>query len=147
MLNPTEKAPGFLLTPVPSRWLFGYIVSLHAGLLISLPYYSPVIGGRLLLAAAVVIHGCYSIRRHNSRRHRRWIAELELSDCGLWVVDGNGRTPVRLVSATCWSWLIAMRFKSTCDNRHFSLLVLPDSCRRDQQRRLRVFLRHCLAKC
>ena len=145
MLQPVDGAPRLLIDRIPSRYLGAYLALIHSCVFASLWFYPFPALIKGLLAVLLLWHGCYSLRRYNSAGHRWWITRLQTRGDCLYAWHNNQAVSVSVEQATLWSWLIVVNLRQLESGRQVTVVFFPDSADREQQRQLRVWLRHCLS--
>lgn len=144
MLKPVDGTPPLTLELSPSRYLAGYVAISHSALL-AVTFFYPIAGiYRSVLVVIVLLHWVASSRRVNNPGYSGWISGLIYSGAELQIVNGDGREAVLITEATVWSWLVVINMCAAGGRQRYRLVILPDSTGSEQQRQLRVFLRHCL---
>lgn len=127
--------PALKLDIKPSRWLLSFSVLLHTLAFTALWLSAAAIYWQVLLSILVVVSGVYywTIWRKSWR-------ELSFYDDIWQLADANQRYQARPAQELYISpWLLVMYFVLE-NGRRTSVVLLPDSADRHQQRRLRVML-------
>jgi toxin CptA len=132
------------ITIGPSRILATVLAVAHSAalavmLIVTLPAWA-----RLLMAAAIIASGAWSILRAALQRSRSAIVELEAGEGGrisCRTRDGRWREGQVLASSFVSPWLTVLNLRVAGAARATHLLILPDNLEKEAFRRLRVLLR------
>lgn len=150
MLLPMEGAPRLSVERVPSFYFTLYLLLVHAGLIASLAFYSfapfilaPFI--KVVMGLVILGHGLHSHQRYNHAGHTHWIRRLQSGPEGVTLWQQQQTIPVVLEQATVWPWLLVLNLRHRHSGKRQTLYFFPDSAAPEQQRQLRVWLRHCLS--
>lgn len=131
------------LHPGRSKWLAGYVLAVHLGAIVTLLPVSLPWPGKLFIAAAIVLSGIWSYRRHVSLSGDA-ITEVLLKADGTWIVTtgARGALPAKLApGCLVQPWLTVLVFR-LANGRYRSVLLTQDNVDSNAFRRLRVRLRY-----
>ena len=129
-----------------SRILALYLTVIH--LLIIIAIDALALPWPLFVLAIVIAftHWVYALWYHSSVYTGCPVEKIIYRD-GRWSLLSCGREiPVTLVRATTWRWLLTMQFVDEhSGGKGYRVVLLPDSCDKEQYRQLQVLLRHAVS--
>jgi hypothetical protein len=127
----------------PSRYMRGYLLSLHVLLIISaIVFFVP--NSSLAIAVILLVnwHWRYVCTKYLAPTADSWVNRIDYNN-QLWLLTGPRlQARVWLKQVTVWRWLIVLNFYSEQGACHYPVVLWPDSVDKESLRRFRSFLRH-----
>jgi hypothetical protein len=146
------KMPALSINLKPSVWLGVYLSLVHLSLLLAVYLlwskaqgfdYDGVNNGlAAVMAGLLLMHWLLSVWRYGDVRAPNQVRQIVFREQGWLLVLSEREQVVELLQTTVWPWLMVMNFRDRHSGQRYSVLILPDSADPQQQRRLRVMLRH-----
>ena len=122
----------------PSLILKSYLFALACLLLLALLAYPLPWYGLLLVLPLLAMYFYRCWRQYFSAQRLQGLQH----EGGRWLLRyAGGNVEVHLQAATVWPWLVVASYYHPLNRQVYPVLLLADSCQRDDFRRLRVLLK------
>ena len=127
-----------------SKWLLGYLIVIHAVMMLTIFSLPIGIGWLVLGAGALVLSFVCISRRHQWLRSSPVNTQISRDESGLWQLDAaNGNKPSALTidASFVTANVVIIYMKNDSHWRRLSITILADAVDKELFRQLRVYLR------
>lgn len=133
---------------VPSRIMLIFLLAIHLVALFALWIADLHITMAAALTLAILCYGFYSYGRFYKLTHGLSVHSLRLegNDWNLGLSDSRQVQASIVNEMVIFSWFTAVQFQEIDSHNKYSVALFRDSANKDALRRLRVWLKHGVAK-